>query len=79
MFERIRSWLDERPFRRFVVQLSSGRSYVVRHPEMAILTKSQLVVVDPETEDVAVCALLHITALETLRRGANGRKPKKGL
>lgn len=63
--ENIREWLDRRPFEPFVVRLSSGVTYEVRHPENAILTKSKLVIVYPETDGVALCALLHITSIET--------------
>jgi hypothetical protein len=43
------------------VELSSGQRHLVRHPENAMLTRTRLVIVDPEVDRVAVIALLHIT------------------
>lgn len=63
--ESVREWLQRRPFEPFVVRLSSGVSHEVRHPENAILTKNKLVIVYPETDSVAICALLHIASVET--------------
>lgn len=63
--ENIREWLQRRPFEPFVVRLSSGVTHEVRHPENAILTKSKLVIVYPESDRVAICALLHIASFET--------------
>jgi len=63
--ENVREWLQRRPFEPFLVRLSSGVSYEVRHPENAVLTKNKLVIVYPETDSVAICALLHITSIET--------------
>ena len=55
--------MDRRPFEPFVVRLSSGVSHEVRHPETAVLTKNKLIVVYPETDGVAICALLHIASI----------------
>ncbi|MEQ8849879.1 hypothetical protein [Botrimarina sp.] len=60
--------LTERPFKPFRVTLSSGKEYEVRHPEMALLTKSQLLVgIDVEDgvpAEFKICSLLHVTAVE---------------
>jgi hypothetical protein len=68
--ESVRQWLSHKPFQSFDVVMSSGQRHRVRHPECAILTKTQLVVVDPDADSVAVCQLLHVAALEK----RNGRK-----
>jgi hypothetical protein len=57
--------LERRPFVPFQIKLSSGESLDVRHPEMAALGKSQLIVIDPVTDRMAIAALLHIAAIET--------------
>jgi len=42
--QTFRDLLAERPFKPFRLVLSSGEKYEVRHPEMALLTKSDLLV-----------------------------------
>jgi hypothetical protein len=66
-----RDLLKERPFRPFRVVMSSGQAYEVRHPEMAFVTRSDLIVgIDIEEDDVPsrfkICSLLHVTAIEPL-------------
>jgi len=51
--------------------MSSGQAYEVRHPEMAWLTKTDLLVgIGAEDDDVPaefkMCSLLHVTAVEPL-------------
>jgi len=69
--QTFRDLLAKRPFRPFRVVLSSGRSYEVRHPEMAWITKTDLLVgIGDEDDEVPaefkMCSLLHITAVEPL-------------
>ena len=63
--------LTARPFTPFRLVMSSGQSYEVRHPEMAFVTKTDLLVgVDIEDDGVPaefkICSLLHVTAVEPL-------------
>ena len=57
--------------------MSSGLTYEVRHPEMAMLMKTDLLVgIDEDKEDEVptrfqICSLLHITAVEPLTRATN--------
>jgi hypothetical protein len=49
--------------------MSSGQSYEVRHPEMALLTRTDMLVGVDEAEDgipstFKICSLLHVTAVE---------------
>ena len=57
--------LARRPFEPLKIQLSGGESFEIRHPEVAALGKSGLVIVDPETDQLVICALLHITSVRT--------------
>jgi hypothetical protein len=71
--------LARRPFEPFRVVLSSGKSYEVRHPEMAWLTRTVLYVGTGQTEEgvpdeATMCSLLHITAVEP---ATNGRAQAK--
>ena len=65
--------LAKRPFESFRVLISSGERYDVRHPEMALLTRTTLYIGTGEDqgipEDAAFCSLLHITAVEPLTNG----------
>ncbi|HWE36451.1 MAG TPA: hypothetical protein VG406_07790 [Isosphaeraceae bacterium] len=59
--------------------MSSGQSYDVRHPEMALLTRTDLLVGVDETRDgvpasFKICSLLHVTAVEPLGTSPAGSK-----
>ena len=63
--------LSEQPFRPFRLVMSSGQTYEVRHPEMAMLTKTDILVGTNVAEDgvpaqFKICSLLHVTAIEPL-------------
>jgi hypothetical protein len=66
-----RDLLSARPFQPFRLVTSSGQSYEVRHPEMAMLTRTRLLVGIGDTDDEVpaefkICSLLHVTAVEPL-------------
>jgi hypothetical protein len=78
--QTFRELLSHRPFRPFRVVMSSGQSYEVRHPEMAMLTRTDLLVgVDITDEGVPaefkICSLLHVTAVEPL--GTSPTEPRQ--
>ncbi len=75
--QTFRNLLKERPFKPFRLVMSSGQSYEVRHPEMAMLTKSDILVgIDIEDDGVPaefkICSMLHVTAVEPIEPTANG-------
>lgn len=66
-----RELLSHRPFRPFRLVMSSGQTYEVRHPEMAFLTRTDLLVGVGETEDgvpaeFRICSLLHVATIEPM-------------
>jgi hypothetical protein len=68
--ETLRALLTRRPFEPMRVKMSNGESFEIRHPEMATLTKTGLIVVLPEpdgspSERFEVCSYLHIASVET--------------
>ena len=74
--QSFRNLLKERPFKPFRIVMSSGQTYEVRHPEMAFVTKTDLLVgIDIEDDGVPaefkVCSLLHVTAIEPLSSVTN--------
>lgn len=68
--ESIYEWLQKRPFQPIRVSSSSGESYEVRHPEMALLTRTELLIGIAERRGFPsryrAISLLHITAVEPL-------------
>ena len=66
-YETLRELLDRRPFEPFEIRLSNGEKYEVRHPEMALLLKSRIVVGDAENDKMTICGLIHINSIETLQ------------
>ncbi len=69
--QTFRDLLRRQPFKPFRLVMSSGQTYDVRHPEMAMLTRTDMLVgVDVEDDGVPaefkICSLLHVTAVEPL-------------
>jgi len=72
--QTFRELLTNRPFKPFRLVMSSGQTYEVRHPEMAWLTRSDILVGIDQTEDdipaeFKICSLLHVTTIEPLSNG----------
>jgi hypothetical protein len=72
--QTFRDLLSARPFQPFRLVMSSGQTYDVRHPEMAMLMKTDLLVGTDEEEGLPtrykICSLLHVTAVEPLPAAA---------
>ncbi len=66
-YETLRELLDRRPFEPFEIRLSNGERYEVRHPEMALLLKSRIIIGDAENDKMTICGLIHINSIETLQ------------
>lgn len=69
--EEIRKILGERPFRPFRIHMSDGASYDVRHPELVLVAKRQLIVgvAKPGSDildDFSFVNILHITRIEPI-------------
>jgi hypothetical protein len=69
--QTFRELLSQRPFRPFRLVLSSGQTYEVRHPEMAFLTRTDLLVGVGETDEgvpaeFRICSLLHVASIEPI-------------
>ena len=75
--QTFREMLGRRPFQpvKVILSRSSGQSYEIRHPEMALLTRTSLLVgVDPAEDGIPaefkILSLLHVTAIEPLTQQA---------
>jgi predicted lipid-binding transport protein (Tim44 family) len=66
-YETLKELLDRRPFEPFEIRLSNGERYEVRHPEMALLLKSRIIVGDADNDRMTIVALIHINSIETLQ------------
>jgi hypothetical protein len=62
--------LNVKPFEPFAVHLSSGEVHAVRYPGCAALTRTRLVITDPDADRIVVCSLLHIASVKTLQPAA---------
>ena len=74
--QTFRELLANRPFRPFRLVMSSGLHYEVRHPEMALLTRTSILVgIDVADDGVPaefkICSLLHVTAVEPIAQPAS--------
>jgi hypothetical protein len=62
--------LTAQPFAPFRLVMLSGKTYEVRHPEMAMLTRTTILVgIDVRNgvpAEFDICSLLHVTAIEPL-------------
>ena len=62
----MREVLQRQPFEPFEIRLTNGEKHEVRHPEMALLLRSRLVIALPD-DRMVICPLLHIASVETLQ------------
>lgn len=79
--QNFRDLLAQRPFRPFKIVMSSGETYEVRHPEMAMLTRTALLVGIGTVRhnvpaDFKMCSLLHITAVEPVSAPSTPSEPQ---
>lgn len=75
--QTFRDLLKAKPFQPFRLVMSSGQTYEVRHPEMAWVTKSDILVgVDIEDDGIPaefkICSMLHVMAVEPISATSNG-------
>ncbi len=69
--QNFREMLGTKPFKPVKLILSSGQAYEIRHPEMAMLTRTSILVGTNVADDgvpaeFKICSLLHVTAIERL-------------
>ena len=69
--EALKAMLTRHPFEPMRVKTSSGEVFEIRHPEMASLTRSALVIVHPDadgspSDKVEYVSYLHVASVETV-------------
>ena len=66
--------MQKRPFQPFLVKTSDGEAYEVRHPEMAFLTRTEIVIGLAERNGIPsrhrTVSLLHVIAIEPIDASA---------
>ncbi|HEV3339888.1 MAG TPA: hypothetical protein VG125_06015 [Pirellulales bacterium] len=75
--QTFRDLLTRRPFQPFRLVMSSGQAHEVRHPEMAFLTRSDILIGVGDAGDgipaeFRICSLLHVATIEPIGSGAPG-------
>jgi hypothetical protein len=78
--QTFRDLMTQRPFKPFRLVMSSGHSYEVRHPEMAMLTRTSILVGTDVADDgvpaeFKICSLLHVTTVEPIGASTAGPRP----
>ena len=73
--QTFRDVLARRPFQPVKIILSSGQAYEIRHTEMAMLTRTSLLVGTDLADDgipaeFKILSLLHVTAIEPITQQA---------
>lgn len=68
--EAVKRLLQEQPFFPLEVHLSSGKSYIIRHSEFAAISKNTLVIIDPDTDFVNCCSLIHVNNVVRMQTSA---------
>lgn len=65
--DAIREWLNRKPFDAFVIRVSNGEAYEIRHPENVAIGKNRIAIVDPHTDRFTHVALIHVNSIEGLQ------------
>jgi len=76
--------LKNQPFEPFVIHMSDGSSYEVRHPDLALVEKSKVVLGvlgkrgrEGPLDRTVFCSLLHITRIEPLNGETVSRRHRR--
>jgi hypothetical protein len=76
--EDICTFLAQKPFQPFRLTLTDGRTYEVRHPELAMVGRSSVAIgvpahnrTEPIYDRLMTVSLLHIMQIEPLEQAAN--------
>lgn len=65
--EAIKDYLRREPFEPFVIRMSNGESYEIRHSECGFVMKTRVIVNYPDEDRSVTCALIHINSVEALQ------------
>ncbi len=79
--QTFRDLLTAQPFRPFRLVMSSGEKYEVKHPEMAWLLRTDILVGIDEARDglptrFKICSYLHVAAIEPIDAPVGSRRKR---
>jgi len=74
----IRDLLQRDPFQPFRLVMTSGESYNITNPGLAVPLKSQLFIALDNGERWAFCPYLHMAGVELLRDGRRPGRRRRG-
>jgi len=79
--EQINELIQQQPFTPLRLHLSNGSHIDIRHRELVLVTKSQVIIAEPTRDEdlpdkTYYSHPLHITHIETLTARKNGRKKR---
>jgi hypothetical protein len=74
--DELRGLLKRAPFEPVRIRLSSGKTYEIHNPALALVMRSRLFIAAPGTDRWTLIPLLHIAAVESIANGC-GRKPPR--
>ncbi|HEX5471267.1 MAG TPA: hypothetical protein VFW73_05245, partial [Lacipirellulaceae bacterium] len=72
--EQIEPMLHQRPFAPFEIRMSNGEVHQIRHPENAMLLRSEVIVGYPESDRAVHCTLHQINTMERIQPTTDGAK-----
>ena len=64
MKEQLTKLLTATPFQPFIIKMSNGEQWEVKHPENLAVGKHFMVLIEPETDRTHDLYLLHMVAFE---------------
>lgn len=67
--KEVRELLDREPFQPFRIRASSGAAYDVSDPSLAVVMKSQILIIVPRSDRYSVVPFLHVAGIELLADG----------
>jgi hypothetical protein len=70
--ETIQTLLRRQPFQPFELRMSNGDVFPVRHPEMALVLRSNVVLGSTDSDDFSICSLLHVADVQAISRSSDG-------
>lgn len=57
--------------------MSNGDAFQIRHPEMAFLLKSSLILGSPQSDDFIFCSLLHVADVMAIQSASGNTTPRE--
>ncbi len=77
--ETLQGMLHRQPFQPLEIRMSNGDMHQIRHPEMALLLRSNIILGSPESDDFQFLSILHVVevkAIPVAPGGTNGSTPQ---